>query len=89
MLVQMEKCVIILVFGYFPLLHDVIKKNIFILQQHWHLDLDDPNTFGIQIRCMIKLGLNIDEDPIIVDEEVDMPTLEDDVDEGNRMEEVD
>jgi hypothetical protein len=38
---------------------------------------------------MIKLGLNIDEDPIIVDEEVDMPTLEDDVDEGNRMEEVD
>jgi molecular chaperone HtpG len=38
---------------------------------------------------MIKLGLNIDEDPIIADEEVDMPTLEDDVDEGSWMEEVD
>jgi molecular chaperone HtpG len=38
---------------------------------------------------MIKLGLNIDEDPIDVDEEADMPTLEDDVDEGSHMEKVD
>jgi hypothetical protein len=38
---------------------------------------------------MIKLGLNIDEDPIVADKEVDMPTLKDDVDEGSRMEKVD
>jgi hypothetical protein len=36
-----------------------------------------------------KLGLNIDEDPIAVDIKADMPTLEDDVDEGRRMEKVD
>jgi len=51
--------------------------------------LDDPNTFGTRIHRMIKLGLSIDEDPTAADEEADMPTLEDDVDEGSRMEEVD
>ncbi len=83
------KCVIILVFGYFPLLHDVIKSFTSILKLTYGVSLDDPNTIGIQIHCMIKLGLNIDEDPIVADEEVDMPTLEDDVDEGSCMEEVD
>jgi len=52
--------------------------------------LDDPNTFGNRIHRMIKLGLSIDEDSsAVAEEEADMPTLEDDVDEGSRMEEVD
>jgi molecular chaperone HtpG len=52
--------------------------------------LDDPNTFGTRIHRMIKLGLSIDEDPsAVADDEGDMPTLEEDVDEGSRMEEVD
>ncbi|CAK9877245.1 unnamed protein product [Sphagnum jensenii] len=52
--------------------------------------LDDPNTFGNRIHRMIKLGLSIDEDSsAVADEEADMPTLEEDVDEGSRMEEVD
>jgi molecular chaperone HtpG len=52
--------------------------------------LDDPNTFGTRIHRMIKLGLSIDEDPsAVADDEGEMPTLEEDVDEGSRMEEVD
>jgi molecular chaperone HtpG len=52
--------------------------------------LDDPNTFGTRIHRMIKLGLSIDEDPAApADEDADLPKLEEDVDEGSRMEEVD
>ncbi|CAK9236263.1 unnamed protein product [Sphagnum tenellum] len=52
--------------------------------------LDDPNTFGTRIHRMIKLGLSIDEDPAAAaDEDADLPNLEEDVDEGSRMEEVD
>jgi molecular chaperone HtpG len=52
--------------------------------------LDDPNTFGTRIHRMIKLGLSIDEDPTAAaDEDADLPNLEEDVDEGSRMEEVD
>merc|ERR1712054_168900 len=54
--------------------------------------LDEPNTFGGRIHRMIKLGLSIDEDldGLSLDEgEDDMPALEEDVDEGSRMEEVD
>merc|ERR1711968_419667 len=50
--------------------------------------LDEPNTFAGRIHRMIKLGLSIDEDDL-EEEEDDMPALEEDVDEGCRMEEVD
>merc|ERR1711869_131715 len=49
--------------------------------------LDEPNTFAGRIHRMIKLGLSIDEDAL-EEEEEDMPALEEDVDEGCRMEEV-
>merc|ERR1711939_865740 len=51
--------------------------------------LDEPNTFGGRIHRMIKLGLSIDEDADLDDDEGDLPPLEEDVDEGSRMEEVD
>merc|ERR1711871_1648844 len=50
--------------------------------------LDEPNTFPGRIHRMIKLGLSIDEDDL-EEAEDDMPALEEDVDEGCRMEEVD
>jgi len=53
--------------------------------------LDEPSTFGGRIHRMIKLGLSIDED-VALDEDDDagdLPPLEEDVDEGSRMEEVD
>jgi len=52
--------------------------------------LDEPATFGSRIHRMIKLGLSIDEDVALDDDdEGDLPPLEEDVDEGSRMEEVD
>merc|ERR1711920_522477 len=53
--------------------------------------LDEPNTFGGRIHRMIKLGLSIDEDVSLddADDDADLPPLEEDVDEGSRMEEVD
>merc|ERR1712078_602967 len=54
--------------------------------------LDEPNTFAGRIHRMIKLGLAIDDDldGLSLEEEADdMPALEEDVDEGSRMEEVD
>ena len=50
--------------------------------------LDEPTQFAGRIHRMIKLGLSIDEDDL-EEEEEDMPALEEDVDEGCRMEEVD
>ncbi|KAK6481556.1 heat shock protein HSP 90-alpha 1 [Huso huso] len=55
--------------------------------------LDDPQTHSNRIYRMIKLGLGIDDDDVIVDEiiqpaEEDMPLLEGDGD-TSRMEEVD
>lgn len=39
---------------------------------------------------MIKLGLSIDEDDVVgEDADEDLPPLEENVDEGSRMEEVD
>merc|ERR1712046_521436 len=52
--------------------------------------LDEPNTFGGRIHRMIKLGLSIDEDLAVEEDDTDdLPPLEEDVDEGSRMEEVD
>merc|ERR1712157_165847 len=54
--------------------------------------LEDPSSFSTRIHRMIKLGLSIDDDldGLSLDEgEDDMPALEEDVDEGSRMEEVD
>jgi molecular chaperone HtpG len=51
--------------------------------------LDEPATFAGRIHRMIKLGLSIDEDLGLDDDEADLPPLEEDVDEGSRMEEVD
>merc|ERR1711871_76980 len=49
--------------------------------------LDEPATFAGRIHRMIKLGLSIEEDDApAVD---DLPPLEEEVDEGSRMEEVD
>ena len=50
--------------------------------------LDEPNTFGSRIHRMIKLGLSIDEEAEEV-EAGDLPPLEEDVDQGSKMEEVD
>merc|ERR1719438_23590 len=50
--------------------------------------LDEPATFASRIHRLVKLGLSIDEDDL-EEEEEDMPALEEDVDEGCRMEEVD
>jgi len=50
--------------------------------------LDEPNTFAGRIHRMIKLGLSIDEDAADEAEE-ELPALEEDEDQGTRMEEVD
>ena len=50
--------------------------------------LDEPNTFGSRIHRMIKLGLSIDEEAE-EEEAGDLPPLEEDVDQGSKMEEVD
>jgi molecular chaperone HtpG len=51
--------------------------------------LDEPATFGSRIHRMIKLGLSIDDGDEEADDLADLPPLEEDVDEGSRMEEVD
>jgi len=52
--------------------------------------LDEPNTFAGRIHRMIKLGLSIDEDAEADEaDDEDLPPLEEDVDQGTRMEEVD
>merc|ERR1712070_817922 len=49
--------------------------------------LDEPNTFGGRIHRMVKLGLSIEDDiGLDEDEAGDLPPLEEDIDEGSRME---
>merc|ERR1711881_547676 len=50
--------------------------------------LDEPFTFAGRIHRMIKLGLSIEEDDEAEDVE-ELPPLEEDGDEGSKMEEVD
>merc|ERR1740117_950171 len=49
--------------------------------------LEEPNTFGGRIHRMVKLGLSIDDDIGLDEEDDDLPPLEEDGDEGSRMEE--
>jgi len=49
--------------------------------------LDEPNTFGGRIHRMIKLGLSIEEDETVAVD--DLPALEEETEEGSRMEEID
>jgi len=51
--------------------------------------LDEPNTFGNRIHRMIKLGLSIDDEDELMDE--DLPQLDEpaEEDDGCRMEDVD
>jgi len=51
--------------------------------------LDDPNTFAARIHRMLKLGLNIDDEGAVGDEDADMPALDDGAAEESKMEEVD
>jgi len=52
--------------------------------------LEEPQSFGGRIHRMIRLGLSIDED-VGLDEDLDddLPPLEEDVEGGSTMEEVD
>merc|ERR1712022_75542 len=50
--------------------------------------LDEPTTFASRIHRMIKLGLSIEDDDEAEDVE-ELPPLEEDNDEGSKMEEVD
>ena len=53
--------------------------------------LDDPNTFASRIHRMVKLGLSLDEsaEDLGMPAGDDLPELEEQADEGSRMEEVD
>ena len=51
-------------------------------------NLDEPTQFAGRIHRMIKLGLSIEDDDEPDDVE-ELPPLEEDGDEGSKMEEVD
>jgi len=51
--------------------------------------LDDANTFAARIHRMLKLGLNIDDEGAVGDEDADMPALDEGAAEESKMEEVD
>jgi len=51
--------------------------------------LDQPAVFAGRLHRMIKLGLSIDDDDEPAADDLDMPPLEGNGDEGSKMEEVD
>lgn len=78
--------------------HDKSVKDLVMLLYETALlssgfALEEPQVHSARIYRMIKLGLGLDEDEMVVEEEKtdagDVPALEGDADEASRMEEVD
>ena len=66
---------------------DLVRLESETAMQKTGFYLEEQTTFGGRIHRMKKLGLSSDEeDAPAVD---DLPALEEEVDEGSRMEEVD